>query len=200
VAELYDQAKVSNPDLLRGEEDIKGFDLSVSRSYAVLWPALSGFFNYNRNHEGIEKVYSGFDKNWSMNWGLSLRWNLFNGFSDKVRIQKSKLAKRNAQETFEESKRNLKSTIVQLVDNFNSYLDIIQINEENLDAAEEEYRLAEERYRIGSGTSLEVREAQVNLTRAEETLVAAQYSARITQAQLEQSLGIIYVKNVETSE
>ena len=61
-----------------------------------------------------------------------------------------------------------------------------------LEAAKEEYRLAEERYRIGSGTALEVREAQVNLTRAEQTLVAAQYNARIVQAQIEEKIGTIY--------
>lgn len=200
VDELFNQAKEMNPDLKRNEEEVNSYDITVSRSWAVIWPALGAFFNYNRSNEGIERVYTGWDKNWSMNWGLSIRWNIFNGFSDKVRIQKSKLALRSAQETYEETRRNLKSTIVQLVDNFNSYLEIIDINEDNLEAAQEEHRLASERYRIGSGTSLEVREAQVNLTRAEEILVAAKYSARMSQAQLEQALGVIYKKSRETSE
>ena len=99
--------------------------------------------------------------------------------------------------TQEELKRNIKSSIVNQVESFKSYLEIILINEDNLEAAKEEYRLAEERYRIGSGTSLEVREAQVNLNRAEQTLVAAKYNARITQASLEQVLGVIYTKNGE---
>ena len=97
-------------------------------------------------------------------------------------------------------KRNLKSNIVSQVENFNSYLEIISINEDNLEAAKEEYRLAEERYRIGSGTSLEVREAQVNLNRAEQTLVAAKYNARMTQASIEQALGVIYSKIGEKPE
>jgi outer membrane protein TolC len=201
VDELFNQAQEMNPDLKRNEEDVNSFDLGVSRSWAVIWPALGAFFNYNRANEGFDRVYTkDWGKNYSMNWGLSLRWNLFNGFQDKVRIQKSKLALRNAQETYEETKRNLKSTVVQLVDNFNSYLEIIQINEENLEAAQEEFRLAEERYRIGSGTALEVREAQVNLTGAEEILVAAKYNARMSQAQLEQALGVIYKIARETSE
>ena len=100
----------------------------------------------------------------------------------------------------EETKRKLKSDIVNQIDSFNSYLQIIEINEANLEAAQEEFRLAEERYRIGSGTALEVREAQVNLNRAEQTLVAAKYNARMTQASLEQALGIIYKKNRETTE
>ncbi|MCK4558882.1 MAG: TolC family protein [Calditrichia bacterium] len=200
VDELFNQAKEMNPDLKKGEEDVNSYDLMVSRSWAVIWPSLGAGFSYDRRNEGIERVYKGWDKNWSISWGVSLSWNLFNGFRDKVRIQQSKLALRNVQETYEETRRNLKSTIVQLVDNFNSYLEIIDINEDNLEAAQEEHRLASERYRIGSGTSLEVREAQVNLTRAEQTLVAAKYNARMSQAQLEQALGVIYKKSRETSE
>ena len=190
--QLYEQAKMINPDLKKGEEDVHSMDLSISRSYAVLWPTLRGSLNYTRSNDVIRRVYSGFKKNWYLSWGLSLNINFFNGFRDKVRIQKSKLAMRNAQETLEETKRNLKSNIIRYVDSFNSYLNIIKINEENLEAAKEEYRLAEERYRIGSGTALEVREAQVNLTQAEETLVAAQYNARMTQANIEQLIGVIY--------
>jgi outer membrane protein TolC len=200
VDELYQQALNKNPDLMVAEEDAFGADLMVSRSYAVLWPTLSAFFSYNRSHEGFAKVYGSWDKNWNMNWGLSLRWNLFNGFNDKVRIQKNKLAHRSYLVTQEETKRNLKSEIVNQIDTFNSYLEIIDINEDNLEAAQEEFRLAEERYRIGSGTALEVREAQVNLNRAEQTLVAAKYNARMTQASLEQVLGVIYKKNGETTE
>jgi outer membrane protein TolC len=200
VDTLFNQAQDINPDLKKAEEDVNSYDIMISRSWAFVWPALGAFFNYNRNNEGFERVYTGWDKNWSMNWGLSLRFNIFNGFQDKVRIQQSKLALRSVQETYEETRRNLKSKIVQLVDNFNSYLEIIDINEQNLEAAQEEFRLAEERYRIGSGTALEVREAQVNLTRAEEILVAAKYNARMSQAQLEQALGVIYKKARENAE
>ncbi len=48
----------------------------------------------------------------------------------------------------------------------------------------QEFRLADERYRLGSGTSLELREAQVNLTQAEQILVSAEYNAIITYIEL----------------
>ena len=109
-----------------------------------------------------------------------------------VNVQQSKLLLKNYKETLVSNERNIKSSIIQLLDNYESYLEIIEINEQNLEASKEEYRLAEERYRIGSGTQLELREGQVNLTRAEQTLVAAQYNARIVQAQIEEKLGTIY--------
>ncbi len=191
------QGLEKNPEIRKNEAEVSSLSLQTSRSYGVLWPALGLFFNYNRSNEGIERVYSGWAKNWNLNYGVSLRFNVFNGLQDKVRIQKSKLAERNAMERYEESKRNIRATVAQYINDFNSYLEIIEINEGNLEAAKEEYRLAEERYRIGSGTQLEVREAQVNLTGAEETLVRAKYSALVTQAQLDNALGIIYVEAEE---
>jgi outer membrane protein len=195
VAALVDMAYSNNPDLHSAEQSIMSRDLNVSRSYGILYPNLTAYFNYDRSNEQLKEVYSNYEFNYGMSYGLSLSLNLFNGFRDKVTIQKAKLAHRTAQINFEEKKRQLKASIVRLVDNFNSYIEIININEENLEAAREEYRLAEERYRIGSGTQLEVREAQVNLTRAEQSLVAARYNARITQAQVENALGLIYTKN-----
>ena len=195
--ELIETAIEKNPELMKTEEEVKASDIAVARSYSVLFPNLSAFLNYRRSNEEINRVYTNYNKNWTLNYGLSVSLNLFNGFQDMVNIQKSKLAERNNQVAFEESKRELIASVLQLVDNYNSYLEIIEINEENLEAAKEEFRLAEERYRIGSGTQLEVREAQVNLTRAEQTLVAAQYNARITQAQLEQALGTIYAAGEE---
>jgi outer membrane protein len=189
-----------NPEIRKSEAEVNSQSIQTSRTYSVLWPAIGLFFNYNRSNEGFQRVYSGWDKNWNISYGIGLRLNIFNGLRDKVQIQKAKLAERNVMETYEESKRNLKATIRQQINDFNSYLEIIDINEDNLEAAKEEYRLAEERYRIGSGTQLEVREAQVNLTRAEETLVRAKYSALVTQAQLANSLGMIYVETVEKSE
>ncbi len=189
-----------NPEIKRSEAEVQSQSLQTSRSYGVLWPSLGLFFNYNRSNEGFERVYSGWDRNWNISYGVQLNLNIFNGMSDKVRIQKAKLSERNAMETYEENRRNLKATIAQYINDFNSYIEIIDINEDNLEAAKEEYRLAEERYRIGSGTQLEVREAQVNLTGAEETLVRAKYSALVTQALIDNALGSAYAEIEESTE
>ncbi len=194
------QGLEKNPEVRKNEAEVKSQSVQTSRAYGVLWPSIGLFFSYNRSNEGFERVYTGWDKNWNIQYGIGLRLNIFNGLQDKVRIQKAKLAERNAMERYEEGKRNLKGTISQYINDFNSYLEIIEINEDNLEASKEEYRLAEERYRIGSGTQLEVREAQVNLTRAEETLVRAKYSALVTQAQLDNALGAFYAETEEKVE
>jgi len=86
----------------------------------------------------------------------------------------------------------LKSTIHKYHEDYQSTIDKIDIYKDNLEAAQEEHRLAEERYQVGAGTSLDVREAQVNLTRAEQMLIAEQFNARIVAAQLDNQLGLSY--------
>jgi outer membrane protein len=197
--ELSEQALANNPELKVYQQDIRSKELLVARSKSPLWPSLGVGFNYSRSNEDMQKVYSDFDRNWRYSAGITLSMNLFNGFRDMVNVQQNKLALKNSMENYEYNKRNLIAAVMQYTDNFNSYMDIITINEENLEASKEEYRLAEERYRIGSGTQLEVREAQVNLTRAEQTLVAAKYYARVTQAQIELALGNIQQNVQETN-
>ena len=194
IDSLLEIAFEKNPTLKKSSFEEKSSSYTTKMAYGNLYPSLGGFINYSRRVPKFDILYDDFSSEYSFQYGISIRLNLFNGFQDYVNIQKSKLNEKYYQENYIDIQRNLESTIRQLNDTFMAYLNIIKINTQNLEASNEEYRLAEERYRIGAGTSLEVREAQVNLTRAEQTLVAAQYNARIVQAQIEQNLGTIYQK------
>ncbi len=195
--ELIQKALDNQPEIKKNEANIKSSKLSVSMAKGAYYPRIFGFVDYSRRNEEPSRVFEHFDKHYTVSYGIGLSFNIFNGFSDYVSVQKAKIAEKSAKEYFEAYKRDLVSTIEQYHADYNSYLDIIEINKQNLEAAKEEVRLAEERYQIGAGTSLEVREAQVNLTRAEEILIAAQFNARIVLAQLENGLGTTYKKYLE---
>jgi outer membrane protein len=195
--ELIQIALENHPTIKQDEANIKSNGLSVSLAKGSYYPRLYGYVDYQRSNEDLSRVYKNYDKNYTVTYGVGLSLNIFKGFSDYVSVQKAKIAEKTAKENFEAYRRNLASEIEQYYADYKSYLDIIEINKQNLDAAKEEMRLAEERYQIGAGTALEVREAQVNLTRAEEILIAAQFNARIVLAQLENGLGMTYKKYAE---
>ena len=190
--ELLKTAFVNQPMLKKNEMDIKSRGLSVSMAKGMNFPRISAYMNYNRFHEDAVRVFSNYDQNYQTQYGIQLSFNLFKGFSDYANIQKAEIGRRSAMETQEEYKRKLKSTIHQYYDNYKSTLEKIDIFKDNLVAAKEEYRLADERYRVGAGTALDVREAQVDLTRAEEQYIASQFDARITLASLNNQLGLSY--------
>ncbi len=189
LEELLSEAVTNQPALMSIELEVKSKEFTVAMAKSAYWPNLGIGLNYSRNNEELDKVYKNFDQNWAYSYGLRVSWNLFNGFSDRVDHQTSKLDLKNSRLGLEDFKRNLRSDIRSLYNSYNAILEIVTINEKNLEAAREEYRLANERYRLGSGTSLELREAQVNLTQAEQILVAAEYNAIITYIELSEAVG-----------
>ncbi len=181
----------NQPELRRREMDIRAKELSVAVSKSAFLPTISAFFSYQRSNSQLDKIYNDIDKNWNVTIGLQGSYNLFNGFNDRVNYQNSKIDLKNTRIGLEDYKRNLMAAITDTYQNYKDLLEIIEINEMNLEAAREEYRLARERYRLGSGTSLDLREAQVNLTDAERIVVAAQYDLIISYAQLQELVGSI---------
>jgi outer membrane protein TolC len=198
--ELIQTAYENQPEIRRQEMDIRSRELAAGIAKSTFFPTLGAFFSYSRDNADIEQIYTDLNQNWSTTIGVAGRWNLFNGFADQVRVQNAKIAQKNVMLALEDYKRNLKSTVTVLHDTYKNLEEIVEINKENLiveinkenlEAAREEYRLASERYRLGSGTSLDVRESQVNLTEAERILVAAEYNLIITYAELLEALGTI---------
>ena len=68
-------------------------------------------------------------------------------------------------------------------------MELIELEEENIKAAEQNLELQQDRFDIGNTTSIEFRDAQLNYTRAQNTLIAARFQARISRLQLEQLTG-----------
>jgi len=200
LEELFKTAFQHHPLLKKDMLNMQSSALSVKMAKGLNFPRISIYLNYDRFHESAIKVFSDYDQNYQIRYGINLSLNLFNGFSDYADIQKAELNRKMVREELENYKRSLKSEIHKTYQSYLSTLEMIKINEENLKAAQEEYRLAQERYNIGAGTQLEVREAQVNLTRAEETLVSTEYNAQLLLAQLDNQLGLSYAKIKEMAQ
>ena len=189
LGQLLDLAIENQPGLKSWELNVRAQEKDIALARSRFLPSLGFRINYSRDNEDVNKVYSDFDKNWSLSIGAGISWNLFNGFADRVNYQIAKIDYKNSQLSLADYKRNLRSDVKNLYDNYQAIIEIVEINERNLEAASEEYRLANERYRLGSGTSLELREAQVNLTEAEQVLVSAEYTAINTYIELSEAVG-----------
>ncbi len=183
---------------IQNNQTLKALDLDVKTSYYNIkaaqtryLPTIGGSVSYNRNNDDITRVYSSnLDQDFSASIGASLSLNVFNGFADKAGVQKATINNRIAQETFNEQKRTVLASVKQYFLQMEAYKDIIDINKQNIEAAQENLRLQLEKRRVGSGTELEVTQAQTELTRAKANHVSAEYNAKIAKAQLESVMGV----------
>jgi len=70
----------------------------------------------------------------------------------------------------------------------------VEIEKQNVVAALQNLTLQQGRYRIGAADSLDFRDAQVNLARAQSTLIVARFQSRVTLLEIQQLIGKLEIE------
>jgi outer membrane protein TolC len=125
--------------------------------------------------------------------GLQLSLNVFNGFRDRVAVQQAQIAANNSQLALRDTRNQLAGQVSQAVKTFRQRMDLVELELQNVESAQQNLELMQDRYRLGSATSLEFRDAQVSLNRARNTLIIARYQARIARLELDRLTGNIRI-------
>ena len=93
-----------------------------------------------------------------------------------------------------DARNQLAGLVQEKYDTFQKQVELVRLEEQNQIAAQQNLDLQLERYNIGTASSLEFRDAQVNLIRAQTTLIAARYQARITRLEIKQLIGKVGIE------
>jgi len=126
--------------------------------------------------------------------GLNLTFNLFNGWRDRITVQNAKIEAKNQELALRDGVNQVNKLLMEKYETFNKGLELVAIEEKNVMAAEQNLRLQSDRYQIGSASSLEFRDAQVNVVRARSTLIVVKFLARVTRLEIDQLTGRIAVE------
>jgi len=179
--------KVYNALLLEEKSAKIGYQMAKSSWY----PSLSSSFSYDRGGAEFSDIYKDFSKSWQTTLNVSLNFTLFNGFSRKTSTQKQYLTYKKFEDEIEKQRIDIENQIQGLILELDTYREMIAINELNIESAEEDMRLAQEMYRLSSATLLEVLDAQVALTTAQQQLISTKYNAKIAEIKLAVAMGTL---------
>ena len=156
----------------------------VKLANADRWPVLSfeggGSYGRAQNPAGflVRSQTDGF------NYGLAVRWNIFNGGDVRRRNQISMVNRENAYLQSEKARLQVKGDLSNFYTSYVNNKELALLEEENLEVAKENAEIALERYKIGKSNPLELREAQVNALDAEIRLLSARYNVKIAEVNL----------------
>ncbi len=123
------------------------------------------------------------------NASLSISLPIFNGFARELQVAQAHAQQEDAEEQVRANRLLVRSSVG------SSYLAVqtayrsIAVQQAARDAARDQLRLAQDRYRLGSGTALELSDAQNAVQGAEGAYVNAVYGYHIAIAQLESAVG-----------
>ncbi len=130
------------------------------------WPRVQGSLSYSRGNEEFYKVYSRFDELFDLTIGLSISFPIFDGFLTRAQIEQAEVRERRVDADRRQVEADLAGRLAAARERSRRLATVARLQAENVKAAEAELALALERFQVGEGTELEVRNSQLNVTRA----------------------------------
>lgn len=199
---LLQMARESNSGLVLARQSKNVADQQVRLARSFFYPRLlfNAGYNYNENITERDAVDENSffpprieSTNQDMSVGLTLQFNVFNGFRRTINVQNAKIEARNQELALQDALNNLDGWVKEKYLVFQQRMQVVELERENVKAAEQNLELQTERYQVGASTSLEFRDAQLNLSRAQNTLITALFQARLSRLEIEQLVGNIEI-------
>ncbi len=182
--ELAEQLDRSNPEILKALQDHNVAYYEFRERQANRYPSISLDVSYNystQDNEAGQLRSSTFD---GVGYGVTARWNIFNGFNTNRQVQNARIEHRSTLLVLEETKLLLAGDLRKIYNNYLNNLQLEELEEESLIVAKENEEIAIERFRLGASNSLELREAQRNLVSANSRLLNAKFSTKLAEIEL----------------
>ncbi|WP_281541296.1 TolC family protein [Maribacter aestuarii] len=190
LEEFLENGIVNNVRILQAERNIKINDYTFKSSKSVFLPTvgLTGSYGWNEGNFPATNFLAS-STSTGLSAGLNLTWNLFNGGSNITQIKNAKLLLDNQETLQEQIKQEVTRDIENAKDIYSNRLRIYNLQEQNVVTAKNNYERSTEQYNLGQITSVELRQAQINLLNAETNKNSAKYNAKLAELQLLQLTG-----------
>jgi outer membrane protein len=191
-AALVDLARRKRPLLNADEQKIQAAAQEIRSAQAGYYPNVSAQASYNRQGPyiaGMQGVYGDPTGQYVANFAIVVNWNLFEGRVTSANVQRANLNEERARLVSEQNLLNVSGEIARSSMGYRTLSASTLLAEDNYRSARENLQLAERRYDAGAGTQVEVRDALLNFTRAELTLLQARIDAIIARADLNRAVG-----------
>jgi outer membrane protein TolC len=192
LIEYMSEAKQNNVAVLQTEKTLKinEYDIKVNRSGYLPTLGLNGSYGWNLNQSPASAFFPG-TNNTTNNIGVSanLTWNLFDGGSTTVRVKNSKIAYENQELVKQQVELEVDRDIQNAKAIYENRLTIFQIQEQNVITNQNNFERSKEQFQLGRISSIEFRQAQINLLNASTNKNLAKYDAKLAELQLLQLTG-----------
>lgn len=184
----YDELRASvvqnNYSLRLSEKDIRVSELDLQALRAEWMPQASAFASYEYSNSLPGSGTFSENRRYGLTYGLSLRWNLFEGFNTQRRLENAAIGLRISRLSHEDELNRVLAAFESQWANYKRGLELLDMEAENLAVARQTIEVAYEKLKYGEYSAIEFREAQRSYLNAQSRLVAAQYSAKQAEIQL----------------
>ncbi|HKK41944.1 MAG TPA: TolC family protein, partial [Bacteroidales bacterium] len=182
--DLLDQTLSRNTGLLiaAGNRTLSEYDYRIISSRTYPYLNLTSGYSYNMYNYSSSTTKTNAVK--GMNYGLTLGFNLFDGFTQRRSIRNATIDMQNKELLYQQLEQGIRADLITIFNAYSNNLRLITLEKQNLSTAAENLDIALERYKLGSLSGIDLREVQKSLLDARESLLSIQYQAKIAEVSL----------------
>lgn len=179
---LVNKMKSNNVNLLQLDKNImiNRFIVKANKSGYLPSLGLTGSYGWNKGNNNAASFVA-VSTNTGLSGGLSLNWNLFDGGATATRVTNAKIELENRSLEKESMVIDIERNFNNAWDDYQNKLTIFQVQENNIITSTNNFNRTQEKYKLGQATSIEFRQAQLNLINSELNRNQAKYAAKIAE-------------------
>jgi len=165
-------------------------EYNVKRYKLSYIPTLSLTGNYSKQAQRTKfNIFGSGDWFTTSYIGLNLSVPIFDGFQRDANIKKAKLQLQQTQNLLDNLKISIDNDVMQATNNFRTAIGTLDYQKKNMQLAEQVYNQAQKKYEAGTGTTLDITNAQSDLRIAQSNYVSAMYDAIIAKIDYLKAIG-----------
>lgn len=205
---IYDKAKENRTDLKIAKTNLEIAEKNVSIAKGGFQPTLKGFYNFNTrvsyadvnmgNIIGTRKpspFFDQFSNNKGQSFGAQLSIPVFNGFSARNNVERSKVSLEKSKIALEQKDLDLQRNVYTAFTDAKGALNAHASSIVALEARQEAFNYAKEKYAVGMMNSFDFNQSQTLLTNAQSDVLRTKYDYIFKIKILEFYFGISIIKN-----
>ncbi|WP_420604061.1 TolC family protein [Flagellimonas sp.] len=188
---MHNDAKSNNIRLQLVEKDINISRYNVKAAKSVFLPTigLTGTYGWNESNNNSPLAFLIQNTSTGLTGSVNLSWSLFDGGRGVTGIKNLKIGYENQELLKKQIELEVERDIRNAWDSYTNALYVLEVQEKNLQTNQNNFNRTDERFKLGQVTSIEFRQAQLNLLNAELAQSQAKYSAKLAELQMLQISG-----------
>lgn len=189
LPDAIQQALSSRSELVARRQNEQLLKLGVVSARAGYQPTISAFGGYGwKNTQFTDPTDLGYELHgWTV--GAKMDWNIFDGLLTHGKVVQAKAQYAQSQTDLADESRQIELQVRTDYSQFIEAKEVLQSQQKVQEEAEEALREAEARQQAGTGTQLDVLDAQTSLTQARATQVQALHDYDVARANLQRAIG-----------
>ena len=190
-ADLLKAAQQQNSTLKAADYQVKTARLQHKIAKANYFPQVNLTSSYDYSESSQDAGFLKEQQTNGVSAGLQINMPLFQGFQNQIRAENTQMRLQNRKNQLQQAELNLKRDLTNAYATYQQNLRTLRMEKRNVENARLNLTRTREAYQIGQATSTQLREAQVNFTRAQSRLTNARYDAKLAEVELYQLAGLL---------